>query len=479
MSRCFPFPPPGYVKKARLGDAELLTKEKHGEKRHKKDKKDKEKREGKERKRDKERNNGSHKEKKDRKEKHKDRKDKDRDKEKKSTLVEKTITGPLDGQNGKNLVSSKCLQSGDTTETRFLLELGKRIKKDGEARVNQMFQSITVTYKRSGELQGRVVEINFGNSTEGKEKYNNKRDDDRNDNGITDKIEPKGVENAFFHDRGHEKKSRAKDKDRFKEKEREAKAKEKEPNKELSMFSESSKDGIASHGIKPSYLLKDDNRSSPCKLNLGKRKGLEINGFLYDDFIRPNKLPRLISSSEQLVENGRKLEQCQNTLQVVCDRKQAVANTHKVEESEVSFCRQTLQNGRKLHPNLIAIRRQEPSNSSVIRKDGKINGLVEAQQLDACSSKPLSNSRQGKEKVEASKKLLHPDSKYLCQILSVPKVVEWSDFDDQEWLFSSYNLHLEKPKPGSFEFGGIPRAWAEASRIESMDVTALPYVVPF
>ncbi|KAL6638541.1 hypothetical protein ACP70R_023652 [Stipagrostis hirtigluma subsp. patula] len=83
MSRCFPFPPPGYEKTARP-DAQLashlLDKEKHKEKKHKKDKKDKDKKEGKEKK-DKERSKDKHKDKKDRKEKHKDKKkDKSKDK---------------------------------------------------------------------------------------------------------------------------------------------------------------------------------------------------------------------------------------------------------------------------------------------------------------------------------------------------------------------------------------------------------------
>ncbi|WVZ61252.1 hypothetical protein U9M48_011156 [Paspalum notatum var. saurae] len=92
MSRCFPFPPPGYEKTARP-DAQLashlqqqqqqqqqLDKEKNKEKKHKKEKKEKDKKEGKEKK-DKDRSKDKHKDKKDRKEKHKDKK-KDKSKEK-------------------------------------------------------------------------------------------------------------------------------------------------------------------------------------------------------------------------------------------------------------------------------------------------------------------------------------------------------------------------------------------------------------
>ncbi|XP_016647508.1 PREDICTED: stress response protein NST1-like isoform X1 [Prunus mume] len=41
MSRCFPFPPPGYEKRARKDDVDLLKKEKHREKKHKKEKRTK------------------------------------------------------------------------------------------------------------------------------------------------------------------------------------------------------------------------------------------------------------------------------------------------------------------------------------------------------------------------------------------------------------------------------------------------------
>ncbi|CAL9075983.1 unnamed protein product, partial [Musa textilis] len=77
MSRCFPYPPLGYEKKAK-NDARsnyvyLLAKEKHKERKHKMENRDTEKREGKIG-RDKDRRKDKHKEKKNRREKHKDKK---------------------------------------------------------------------------------------------------------------------------------------------------------------------------------------------------------------------------------------------------------------------------------------------------------------------------------------------------------------------------------------------------------------------
>ncbi|RRT46532.1 hypothetical protein B296_00052444 [Ensete ventricosum] len=93
MSRCFPYPPPGYEKKvkndARSDYVYLLAKEKHKEKKHKKENRDTEKREGKTG-RDKDRMKDKHKEKKNRREKHKGKKkEEDRDKVVRGTHYDK------------------------------------------------------------------------------------------------------------------------------------------------------------------------------------------------------------------------------------------------------------------------------------------------------------------------------------------------------------------------------------------------------
>ncbi|GFZ01871.1 hypothetical protein Acr_15g0004800 [Actinidia rufa] len=316
-------------------------------------------------------------------------------------------------------------------DSKFFLELGKRIKDNGGARENKMFQSISVSCQKNGVLPGRDVEINIGNSTEGKEKYKSKREGDRNSNGQQKKVEANGVANAFVQD-----------------------------------FCAIYQKGVGVAG--------------PVEEDFKKHKHKDSDG--RDDGIRPNKLPRLISSSShQLVENGRKLEPHQTALQVMCER-HAAENNHKV-EVKVSSSHQMLQNGRKLDPNPTAIQSgsesQKVSNSGKTDKDVRINGFIEAQQLNACSSKLPSIPTQAKVKFEASAKLPHPDSKYLSRILSLPQVAEWSDFDDQEWWFNRDKIHSEKPKLGSFEVDGTPQVWVSALRIESVEVTALPYVIPF
>lgn len=170
--------------------------------------------------------------------------------------------------------------------------------------------------------------------------------------------------------------------------------------------------------------------------------------FVTDNGIRPNKLPRPVSSSHLVTENGRKKEPCQTAI-------------HFASEFQVA-----------------------DGNHKVDAKEHKINGLRKVPQQIVCSTKPLSTIDQGSENCEASAKPPHPDSKYLNQILStvpkgVPKVEDWSDFDDDKWLFCSSSLQSKKAKVASPGGDGTQEVWAEVLPIESAGVTALPYVVPF
>lgn len=129
------------------------------------------------------------------------------------------------------------------------------------------------------------------------------------------------------------------------------------------------------------------------------------------------------------------------------------------------------------------------NNSKVDNKEGKINGgMVEAQALSAFSKiqplsissiKPLPTSARADQIAEVSRKLPHPDSKFLSEVLTAPKMGEWSDFDDQGWLFQSSKSQSKKPKVGSLGVDETLHVWSEALRIESADICALPYVIPY
>ncbi|XWS13358.1 hypothetical protein CRYUN_Cryun36dG0030800 [Craigia yunnanensis] len=540
MSRCFPFPPPGYEKKARTDYVDLLKKEKQKEKKHKKEKKDKEKRENKE-KGEKDRSDGKHKDKKDKKEKHKDKKkEKDRDKEKdrSNNSEEKKFPGHPEGQNGEKTSDEKKLprksegHSGekfiqkekgrdkdrssfsgekklagkfsdyngekisqnshlaeDFRDSKFVQELGRRVRDEGAGAGNQLVDKFICTdWKRdegmvrsvaktantlaeekeknsksddrkldvqgireetrsggnvmvqnpSGAVKARVegilrqVESNTERWGEGKEKTKEKESDDK----IRDKQK----------DKDGEKKCHGKDKDRDKEKkkkEEKAKVKSEHRNLEQDNLKGSNKDGPAGTiNLKTSHPSKEGNKGAVAEENHRKRKDLEKNGFLHVNDIKPNQLPRT-SSSHPLTNNGRTLQSCQAPIPFTSDS-QGTGTSLKVDN-----------------------------------KERKVNGIIEAQLLSVSPTKHLSTSAQASQVDEVSMKPPHPDSKYLSQVLSVPKMEEWSDIDDQSWLFHSNESQSKKPKVGFSEIDEAPQVWAEALQIESADVCALPYVIPY
>lgn len=115
----------------------------------------------------------------------------------------------------------------------------------------------------------------------------------------------------------------------------------------------------------------------------------------------------------------------------------------------------------------------------VDNKERKVNGMTEAQLLSVSPAKHLSASAQASQIDEVCMKPPHPDSKYLSQVLSVPEMEEWPDFDDQSWLFHSNESQSKKSNVGFSEIDEAPQVWAEALQIESADVCALPYVIPY
>lgn len=161
---------------------------------------------------------------------------------------------------------------------------------------------------------------------------------------------------------------------------------------------------------------------------------------LAENVTRPNKLPRPASYLLPS-ENGWKSESCHVTISSTSDRKGS-NDIRKVE----------------------------------INKEHSVNGIAETQPSSVVPRPSV--SIEASENGEASTRPPHPDSKYLNQILSIPKVGEWSDFDDQEWLFGSDSLG-SKPKAAVCNSSEIPQVWAEALQLESADVCALPYVIPY
>ncbi|KAK3029412.1 hypothetical protein RJ639_039756 [Escallonia herrerae] len=595
-------------------------KERDGETREGKDKgkKDKDK---------KERSKEKHRDKKERKEKQKDKRDKRKDKEKKGTSNDSRTAGPAECSNGSKMGSS-CIQGNESDGGKLLLQTHKRLKDDAGANENCKVQKITLTGQTIAELPGKS---NTGNLAEENEKFKDQGEDGNvhatvvengslknfigSDQrkirvaGLVDKCVEKRMEEKEkkkhknrdgrgdgHKDRDGEKKSKSKDKKRKKEKENMEKKKE-EPCKEQVKPRESSSNVVDSNNAGIPYSSKIYSNGYNLKGNPGKRKGPDGNGFLHEEEIPPKKLLKAISSSHQIVENGRKLESCKITNQFA-PHLGLIVNTHKVnnknsscpdKEKKLERCSaavqfasewqgtgtnhkvnskvassKSVQENRNIEPcetvtQLVSGRQgvagdlevekeehsingwkeaQKPNvcssgllsahvevketlipgkhglvgNHEVVKenvvlgrqgvvgnhevekmehrinslgrqggvgdhelekKERSINGLKAAQDPNICSSRP-SSAPQVKEKIKASKRPPHPDSKYLSEILTVPKV-EWSDSYDQEWLFASNDVQVKKPRLCSSQVDEAKVVWAEALRIEFADVTALPY----
>ncbi|TKY47826.1 myb protein X [Spatholobus suberectus] len=527
MSRCFPFPPPGYEKKVRTDDVDLLKKEKHREKKHKKEKRDKEKKESKE-KRDKEGRDGKHKEKKDKKEKHREKKkdkdkDRDKDKSKTSAAIEKEFPGQAQGPNAGKLHQKEIKPNDkkgvlledkltkqyannngekvrennhlaeENKDSKFLLELDRRIRDDDGGAENQLVQKFTTAEHRTDE--GAVRLLAKGSGTwpwpDAKERLQYKGIDTRkvDKRGIWAESRPIGnatVQNyaGNFHLKADEmpkpfeknfdkpleatvegkervkekkddkqgdkkknkekgKKGHGKDKDRNKEKKKEEKAKENaehENRVQQNKLKENSKAGkLSSNSF--TQVSRNSHENSSVGENPKKRKDIESNGIMHATDSWPSKLSK--PSPSHLPENGRILEPCQISLLNMSDRLGAA------------------------------------SKVKVDNKDRRINGIIEALPSAVSSNKTLTATEPADPVSKAPAKPPHPDTKYISQVYSVPKADGWSDFDDQEWLFGSSQSQERKPAVKSSEAGDTLQVWAEAVHIEPADIFALPYVIPY
>ncbi|CAA7050914.1 unnamed protein product [Microthlaspi erraticum] len=400
MSRCFPFPPPGYEKKITTVEADPLIKEKQKkEKKHKKEKKDKEKREGKEKK-DKETSKDKHKDRKEKNDKPKDRKDKDRDREKRRAAEEEKAVVPLP----------------DTGDDKFVQDLARRINSEEEARESQsakrsedeVLRVPSCTVQKEAEVMFKPVERKDKNELQEKNHREEtvRKSDKQLHNEEMKKSEPKTTRDT------------------------------------------SSKEINKTGQEKPKYV-EGGPRLKEREGILGKRKDHEAaNGLLYENGSNPkipNKVHRPGASPLSSVENGRKLGAYQTPPKSVSELQGTVCN------SEV--------------------------------KKHKINGFIESQ--ESKSRPPVSSVKVKENGVASAKKRPHSDLKYLDQILNVPKREELLEVDDdeKEWLFGQSGVKLSKKQradsSSSVSLDEALQVWNKALRLESADIIALPYVVPF
>ncbi|KAL8120924.1 uncharacterized protein LOC141724972 [Apium graveolens] len=563
MSRCFPFPPPGYEKKPIPEDANILKKEKTKEKKHK-DKKDKERREGKDKK-DKEKSDKKRREKKERKEKNKEKdhekgstsgekrvlgqsencngakshqSEKERGKEKKessstladkngakshqsekergkgktessstsedkrqigqfeycngekrhqkversrdkrNTSIEKKLSVQIQGHTGGDKPVQLSFGDKDSQDSKFQLEFSKRINDEEKGSGIQLVEGFMGMGLKKDERTDRIANGDTRTVVKGKEKIKDEQVDNRKTNGqriyheekfngnamsqnftgsiqnktglsnSTDKFEQrmdgkeKSKEREIDDKRRDKRKSKHKDKQSQgtektleKEKRKEDKAKKEHKKSKKDSLRSSNNDDTGGPSNNKMPQISQDIKVAASEGNLKKRKDSEKNGFLQEHVIRPEKLPRL--SSYPLSENRQELEPFK-TITPFTPQKQG-ADKHL----------------------------------EVCNKDTTENGLTGPHQLPTSAPQPSPAI------AEASRKSPHPDMKYLSKVLSVPQVQEWSDVDDQAWLFNNKKSLLSKSEVDPNGVNQGQQVWAEALRIESADVFALPYVIPY
>ncbi|KAI3459700.1 hypothetical protein Pfo_016363 [Paulownia fortunei] len=540
MSRCFPFPPPGYEKKHRLEDLDVLKEAKHKDKRQRKDKKDKERRKEKI-KREKDGSGEKQREKKDRKGKHKDKKEKHRDKKKdkedrgkdkdKSSISEEsTVAGKLGEKSGEKLHpkgysknrssvvdEGKCstlfqgqnegkpfqsiLPAQATREAKFVQELDRRIRDDEKGRGSQFPERVSSADKMDQEAAPRTAVWNPPRIlAEAKDNYNDKRVDIRKmeiqelENEFTGKAMvqnitrvakskdwgiPRPVEELYdwrledkekYKERGDDKwgdkhkdrdtKSHGKDTDREKEKKKEEKGNVKIENKKNEHGKSKDvgrNDLVGATSNKSTNLLKDVESVGLNEGNIRKRKDMDTNGFLHESEIGPNKIQR--PALHQSTENVRKLEASRPSKS--CFDKHAVPNNI------------WLING-IMEAQIPSPSKPNPSAATIIGYQTPKIPHYEFSNANEALTVPKMEDHIA----EASRRPPHPDSKYLSQLLTVPKVGDWSENDDQDWLFCKKG----PPSKPKLELAGVKQellVWSEAVHIESADVDALPYVIPY
>ncbi|KAE9603000.1 hypothetical protein Lalb_Chr12g0205611 [Lupinus albus] len=572
MSRCFPFPPPGYEKKARTYEVDLLKKEKHREKTHKKEKKDKEKKESKEKK-EKERRDGKDKEKKDKKEKRRDKKKekdkhkdkgRDRDKSKIGTSGDNGFPGQAVDSNAGEPHQNEINQSdrngilfadklakqyishngekarennhlAENKDSKFLLEFDRRLKDNNGGAGNQFVQKFSNTNNHRKD-DGTVKLVAKGNDTwpGSKEKLEDMDlDANKSDRkGIRAEVQPIG--NATFQSHGgnfhprvdgnpglleknfdrtmeaavegkgmvkekkdegkekkvkekkdegkdrvkekkddkrrdkkkdkekEEKKGHGKDKDRDKAKKKKEKVKEHNELKNTDQNNLKESNKVAPTGLNSfTQVSRNSHENAVSAENIRKRKEIESNGVPRANGNWPNKLPKP-SPSHPFTENGKILEPCHVSIPNASCRP-GVTTSVKLDNKEYKI------NG--------FIKAPPPFAASSNKAQIATEPIVPV--TEAPAKPPDPDVKFLSQVTEASAIPPHPDAKYISQVYSVPKMEAWSDFDDQEWLFGSSSSQERKPVVKSSEVEDTRRVWAEALHIETADVYALPYVVPY
>ncbi|ONK77172.1 uncharacterized protein A4U43_C02F3840 [Asparagus officinalis] len=287
-----------------------------------------------------------------------------------------------------------------------------------------------------------------------------------------------------------EKKKKRKEKNRDKEKEKEEKKKRKkgsgeDSQKENHTRKDTVRDQVNSLNLKPRAPENSIENFDGNYGNSKKRKEIEMNGFLHEYEVPPNKLLRPASSSNQ--QNGKTFE-FHHIHTASPSIRHMTPNNVKAEK---------VLNNKEHKTNVSLVARPSPADSRpslAAPKTGAINGTAAAQppiadlrpeitngiavaEPSPADSKPLLHVNNTIKSNKVFTKPSHPDSKFLERVYSIPKIEQLPEFDEQEWLFGG-DSRQSKPME-EIEAKETPEVWAQGLKIESADVFALPYVIPY
>ncbi|CAA6668210.1 unnamed protein product [Spirodela intermedia] len=489
MSRCFPFPPPGYEKKPQSNNLDLLLKKKK-EKEHKKEKKDREKKEGRERKerdRDKDRSKDKNREKKDKKEKRRDKeRKKDKDKDEKGALFERKDEdrrteglhkaeeeGPLKtgdprdaspkvegvagkgqrklegvgGSNGMERIGS----AGANHERAIAFEVVRDLVSAEERRVDGAGRpggkgggAAIAEYRRAGpasalperSLGSEAAQDPFGGEQRRLDGPGQPAGKKSSIATIAATTAAAAISDAPEQRRamdGGTVQSIASDKKAVNDSDRKADGKKKTREKEASER-KGDKDREKKHKGKDRTRDKEEKKREKTK-------------------VRPHKLPRPDPSSQLSIVNGIKPESVHiNFSKPMVNEEQQ----HKI-------------NGTVPVVAPVPIK-PRPTTATAATTTTTTTTTTAA--AAAAAEAP--------ENGEPTQKPPHPHEIQLSRLLQLPKLEEWLEPDDQEWLLGREDLRQKPPeavapKPAAEQ----PKVWADAFRADPDGVVVLPYVVPY
>ncbi|CAO2179774.1 unnamed protein product [Urochloa humidicola] len=537
MSRCFPFPPPGYEARPRSEQhhKDLLKKEKHKEKKHRKEK-DKGKGERKETDGDngKDKHNKKHK-----REKRIDRrKNEDRDKDKKQSLGQDTQKNYKHGnrkpdERGQNepvkdikptdeLITRSFVQEGSKEKER--ISIGRMVKKSIEATQDNhgMVQKSDSIVRANKKRTGRTVDSNS--------KIRNGKNLQVGSAEIHFRTKHRCNGVDIWQDNCNAQRSSKDVHTANPASRREAngrmtpnpttmlKAEEMEPDPEISVHSAKGENGrISTKGD----MMGKENQSAN---NLHGKMNQQVVRNKYGEVerkVKTNYGKAVKGKDRDRVVKKRKTEYKNNEKEM---EKNGTVNEHKHEDFGArkdrvdKLKRLGFLNEQKFTSDNIKKRKDFDANSSPHEHSMRMTKLLRAptkdeeicrhsQQITPYSSTELfdTNTREtgccnpkdgynnvitgsnyseedvasvsysGYKRNKGYLKQTHPDTEYLNQLYSIPPAQDFSYHIDQDWLFSQDREGL---KTAAFEAAESDQVWSDAQLIDTADVLALPYVVP-